>query len=79
VFVALAFGGPLHRADVHKVNRALLARETGWTYRHIEDEMDFREVEETLAIYEAVDKARDWVRQRDARKNAPRRAGRGRR
>lgn len=79
MFVALAFGGPLHRSDVHKVNRALLARETGWTYQHIDDEMDFAEVEETLAIYEAVDKARAWVGQRDARKQGPRRPSRARR
>lgn len=79
MFLALAFGGPLHRADVHKVNRALLARETGWTYGHIDDEMDFAEVEETLAIYEAVDKARAWVQERNARKNKPARAGRARR
>jgi len=79
VFVALAFGGPLHRADVHKVNRALLARETGWSFQHIDEEMDFRDVEETLAIYEAVDKARAWVQQREERKRAPKRAGRGRR
>lgn len=79
MFVALAFGGTLHREDVHKVNRALLARETGWTYRHIEDEMDFAEVEETLAIYEAVDKARAWAHEREARKRAPKGRGRGKR
>lgn len=79
MFFALAFGGPLHRADTHKVNRALLARETGWTYPHIDDEMDFTEVEETLAIYEAVDKARAWVEQRNARKQAARRPKGGRR
>lgn len=78
MFVALAFGGPLGRVDVHKVNRALLARETGWTYRHIDDEMDFTEVEETLAIYEAVDKASAWIRQREARTTKPK-PGRGRR
>lgn len=60
------------------MNRALLARETGWTFQHIDEEMDHRDVAETLAIYEAVDRARSWVQQREARKQAPRRA-RGRR
>lgn len=78
MFVALAFGGALTRQEVHKVNRALLARETGWTYAHIDDEMDFTEVEETLAIYEAVDKARSWLSERASRKSS-RTPSRGRR
>lgn len=60
------------------MNRALLARETGWTFQHIDEEMDFQDVEETLAIYEAVDKARSWVQERQARKNAPKRAAKRR-
>lgn len=60
------------------MNRALLARETGWTFRHIEEEMDFEEIEETLAIFEAVDKGQNWVQQRNARKQSrtPRRSRR---
>lgn len=67
MFTALAFDGPLSREEVHKVNRALLARETGWTYHYIDDELDFTEVTETLAIYDAVDRARAWVQQRAQR------------
>lgn len=78
MFIALAFGGPLEGPDVRKVNRALLARETGWTYQYIDDELDFTEVEETLAIYEAVDKARAWVHERESRKAAPKSRGRRR-
>lgn len=48
------------------MNRALLARETGWTYRHIEEEMDFTEVEETLAIFDAVDRAQAWLQRRSS-------------
>jgi hypothetical protein len=64
VFTALAFGARLTEEQTRKVNRALLARETGWTYQHIEEEMDYTEVEETLAVYDAVDRARAWGQRR---------------
>ena len=76
--MALAFGGELTREEVHKVNRAMLARETGWTYDYIDDVMDARDVADTLAIFEAVDKAHAWNQQRQANKNRQGRGGRRR-
>jgi hypothetical protein len=63
---------------VHKVNRALLARETGWTFDYIDERLDFQDAEETLAIYEAVDRAQAWAQQREMRK-AQKKPARGRR
>ena len=75
MFLALTFGGPLAPADAMKLNRAVLARETGWTLDEI-DAMDYQDVEETLAIFDACDRARAWAQGREARRAAPARRGR---
>lgn len=54
----------------------MLARETGWTYQHIEEELDMVEVDETLTIFDAVDRARAYMQERAA--NKARRARRSR-
>lgn len=55
---------------------ALLIRETGWPKEYVEETLDAAEVMELLEIYDAYDRARAWVRQREARKS---RQGAGRR
>ena len=69
MFVALCFGAPLAPGDAMKLNRAVLARETGWTLDHI-DAMDYQDVEETLAIFDACDRARAWAQGRAAHRAA---------
>lgn len=46
------------------MQKALLARETGWTLHYIEEQLDAREVTELLEIYDAVDRAHAFKAQR---------------
>lgn len=56
----------------------MLARETGWTLHYIDNELDFTEVEEVLTIYDAVDRAHAYLREREASKAQRGRSGRRR-
>lgn len=62
----MTFKKPLAPEATAKVNKVMLAKTMGWTYRYIEEELDVQEYLDTLEILDAVDKAHGYVRDREA-------------
>ena len=50
--------------DVRFVNKCMLARETGWTFHYIEEQLDADEIWRVLEVFDAQDRGTAWVRKR---------------